>query len=127
MLMLIFLIYFFFLYPATLLFLCDNMLIFLLYLLPFGLARLQLSFLVTYWIQLSLLSIIFCLSFHLTYLHILNIVIENYEELCREEEIAGNDAFVLMYCGEYYDTIPCTAMDTYFDTKYHAIGFGEDL
>ena len=54
-------------------------------------------------------------------------LIENYEELCREEEIAGNDAFVLMYCGEYYDTIPCTAMDTYFDTKYHAIGFGEDL
>src|SRR5574344_1200756 len=78
MLMLIFLIYFFFLYPSTLLFLCDNMLLFLLSLLPFGLARLQLSFLVTYWIQLSLLSIIFCLSFHLTYLHILNILLITY-------------------------------------------------
>ena len=52
-------------------------------------------------------------------------LLDNFDELCREEDMAGEDSFVLTYCGCYYDTIAKKSMDFNFDGEYDSIGIGE--
>ena len=53
-------------------------------------------------------------------------LLDNFDELCREEDMAGEDSFILTDCGHYYDTILKKSMDFNFDTEYKSIGIGED-